>query len=144
MTMIADCREKYTKDAYPYGTQYRKPEEIPEDEINPYWEGKLNKENEEVVRGYDWAVEELDTFLEGSIDVAMRDYIGAHSSLQIDMGIMNDQRNISEFSRDEIKQMSKETYLLKAMHSEISNRLECVRNEMITSFIEGQDENNGH
>ena len=41
MTMFADCREKFSRDAYPYGTQFQKHEDIPKDEINPYWDGHL-------------------------------------------------------------------------------------------------------
>jgi len=36
-----DCRKKLTKDAYPYGMQFRKKEDIPPDEISPYWDGHL-------------------------------------------------------------------------------------------------------
>lgn len=38
-----DCRKKLTKDAYPYGMQFRKKEDIPPDEISPYWDGHLDE-----------------------------------------------------------------------------------------------------
>ena len=62
MTMFADCREKYTKNAYPYGTKFRKQADIPDDEINPYWNGNSKGEDKAEIRGYDWAVDQTDNF----------------------------------------------------------------------------------
>lgn len=134
MTMIGNCREKFKKDAYPYGDR------VPQDEINPYWEGNLKGENRENIQGYDWAIGDIDRFFECNIDEVMSEYLGAYAAGQIDMAVMNDQRTIDEFSEEEIAKMSKETYLLKAIHSELNIFMEDTRDEIITGLLDEQDD----
>ena len=106
--IFADCRKKYTKDAYPNGTQIRRSADIPEDEINPYWEGNLDKTGKDFVGGYDCAVQEVEAFFAN-----MDDYVD---------GVANDQR--------------------QEISMAISQYLERSRDEVITSLIDNQQEDN--
>lgn len=140
MTILANCREKFMKDAYPHGTRFQRSSEFEEGEINPYWEGNLKGANKATIQGYDWARIEIDSFFENSIDELMSERLGEYLANKIDMEVMIDQRPIDEFSEEEIAKMSKETYLLKAIHSELNKMIEVTRNEMITALIDGQDD----
>ena len=116
--IIADCRQKYTKNAYPYGTQCRRSSDISADEINPYWEGNLCKENKICIQGYDCAVEEIRAFFDNIEDYAPCE---GYSDAQ-----------------DEEKKN-----LCQAIKAKLDEYLECQRDEIITSLIENQEDNGG-
>lgn len=42
--ILPDCRQKYARDAYPYGSQFRRREDFAEDELNPYWDQQVKGE----------------------------------------------------------------------------------------------------
>lgn len=140
MTMFPNCREKYTKDAYPHGgTIFRRAEDIPEDEINAYWEGNVDKKYIPVLRGYDDAVDEVDHFFSNISDVIYERF-GEYEGNKVDDAIMCEDRPISDYDDGEISKMSKQTYILKLLHTEVAARLESYRNMMITSMIDSQGE----
>ncbi len=139
MTMIPDCRKKYIKDAYPYGTRFRSSSEFEEGEINPYWEGHLKGADKELVRGYDWAVENIGSYFADSIEDTVWKCLGRHAESQLDTSVLVSKRRIDEYSEEEISGMSRETYLLKSIHSDLLKEMEAFRNEMITSFLDGQE-----
>lgn len=141
MTMIANCRAKFTKDAYPSGgTRFRRADEIPEDEINPYWEGNLKGDSVEDIKGYDWAVYEVAHFFEEDIDEIADEYLGSYTASKIDGDVLSDEQDIDNYTYGEIRGMSRETYLLKLVYSKLRDVLEMARNEHITTCIEEQDE----
>ena len=141
MTMMANCRAKFTKDAYlGSGTRFHRADEIPEDEINPYWEGNLVKENRGLIEGYDSAVDEIVRFFEEDIDEFIEEYLGIYTASKIDKDVLSNDCDIDNYSYGEIAKMSKETYLLKVIYCKLMGELERMRNEHITVCIEEQDE----
>lgn len=138
MTILAKCREKFMKDAYPCGTIYQRPSEFKEGALNPYWEGNLNKENKEHINGYDCAVYEVQKFFEENIDEVIEEYLGAYTASRIDKDVIAEADNLSKLTLGEIAEMSKETYLLKAIYNELRQVLEYIRDEDITTLIEEQ------
>lgn len=134
MTMFPNCRARFTKDAYPYV------DGVPQDEINPYWEGNLTKENIGYIEGYDLAIDEIVCFFEENIDEPIEGYLGIHTASKIDKDVLSDDQDIDNYSYGEIAKMSKETYLLKVIYCKLRDALEMARNERITGFIEEQDE----
>lgn len=138
MTILANCREKFMKDAYPCGTIYQRPSEFEEGEFNPYWEGNLNKENKEHINGYDCAVYEVQKFFEEYIDEIIEQYLGAYTASRIDKDAIAETDNLSKLTYGEIAGMSKETYFLKVIYNELRQTLEFIRDEDITALIEEQ------
>lgn len=138
MTMIPDCRKKYIKDAYPYGTRFRSSSEFEEREINPYWEGHLKGADKDLVGGYDWAVETIERCFVNRAEDVVRKCLGRHAGSQVDIEVLVSKRDIDEYSEEEIASMSRETYLLKSIYSDLLDEMEVFRNEMITSFLDGQ------
>lgn len=128
--MTVDCREKYACKAYPWG--FRRPK----DELNPYWEGNLDEKSKKFIQAYDCAVEDMDNFFEHNTFFGLCKYIGDYSAAKIDEDVMADQRPIDKFSSEEIAKMSKETYLLKTVHTALSRVLENTRNHMIIGFLD--------
>ena len=138
MTMFPDCRAKFTKDAYPYGgPRFRRMADVPEDEINAYWEKNLNEENRQIVCGFDDAVDEIDYFF-NNISETIFERFGEYESSQVDDAVMCDDRMLDDFGENEIKNMNKQTYIYKMLHAELSKRVESFRNMMITSMIDHQ------
>lgn len=138
MTMFPDCRAKFTKDAYPYGgPPFRSMADVPEDEINAYWEKNLNDEHKRIVLGFDDAVDEIDYFFASIADTIFEQF-GEYESSQINDAVMCDDRSLYDFSEDEIKNMNKQTYIYKMLHTELSRRVESFRNMMITTMIDHQ------
>lgn len=138
MTMFPNCRAKYTKDAYPGGgAPFRRAEDIPKDEVNPYWEDNLSKRNRQIISGYDCAMEEVAIFF-SDITATICEYIGVYDRNQIDDDVMCDERHIEDFDDAEIIKMSKQTYVLKVLQSELIMQLESTRDMLITGLIDGQ------
>ncbi len=136
MSMFPNCRAKYTKDAYPGGGAiFRRAEDIPEDEINSYWEGNLGKQGKRIVGGYDAAMDEVDMFFK-NISETIYQCVGEYDSSQVDDAVMCDERWIDEYDDNEISKMTRQTYILKTLQSELLMKLECYRNVMITTLID--------
>lgn len=138
MTMFPNCRAKYTKDAYPGGgAPFRRAADIPKDEVNPYWEKNLSKENKQMLNGFDCAMEEVGSFF-SDIGVTIWEYMGMYDRNQVDDEVMCDERHIEDFDDAEVAKMSKQTYVLKVLQSELIMQLESTRDMLITGLIDGQ------
>ena len=138
MTMFPDCRAKFTKDAYPYGKPpFRSVADVPEDEINEYWEGHLDYDNGLIVHGLDKTAEEIDHFFR-NISRTVYERFGEYESSQVNDIVMCDERMLEDFSENEIRGMNKQTYTYKMLHEELSRMVENFRNMMITSMISSQ------
>lgn len=140
MTMYPNCREKYTKDAYPIGMRFRKYDDIPENEINPYWEENLEGANKTYVEGYDKAVEEVMNILCNKDFLAEQteEYFGRYLELRLDEAIVNSKDDLSQYSCDAIRDMNTETLAVKVLQCAILDWLETVRDEMVTALIDTQ------
>lgn len=134
MTMFANCREKYTRDAYPAGTPFRSVSEISENEINPYWDGHLKGEDKELVRGYDWAVKDINACFNG-ITEALEEYLGIRAAV-IDEKVVVDDDRLQDYDSQAIAHMNIETFIVKAMKEIVADYTECNRNGIVTGLID--------
>ena len=137
MSLFADCREKFTKDAYPFGTYTRKNEDIPADEINPYWDGNLKGSGKYYVDGYDYCIETIKNAFANLMDFgSVENVIGELAMGKIDMDVINDERDAIEFQANEKKAWSKETWIMKTMKDSLLEYMEGNRNELVTAILE--------
>lgn len=143
MSLFADCREKYTRDAYPYGTQFRKSKDIPKDEISPYWDGRLKGADKVYVSGYDDCAEDnikgfFDNLMtyEGELEDAFGETEIYH---KVDDNVLEDDRSAGEFPDDERESWTPETRILKTLKDCMLHYYEMSRNENITAIIDGGD-----
>ena len=135
MSLFADCREKYTKDAYPFGTYTRKNEDIPKDEISPYWDGNLKGSGKHYVDGYDYCVETFKNAFANIMDVdEVIDDTGFLKN--VDEDVINDDRPAEDFPIDEMEKWSKETKIMKLLKDCILEYTEIERNELVTAILE--------
>ena len=112
-------------------------EDVPEDEINVYWEENLNDMDKQIVGGFDEAVTEMDFFFK-SISNTIFERLGEYECSRIDDAVMCDGRMLDDFSENEIRNMNKQTYIYKMLHTELSKRVESFRNLLIVSMISGR------
>jgi len=138
MTMFADCREKFMKNAYPSGTMFQKNEDIPKDEINPYWEGNLKGEGKAYVAGYDMCVEAvLKNFAaNAAINEKMIDAFGMNFANRVDESVLADERFLDDIPEDEQAKWTKETLLMKVVQDILLDDAESYRDELVTSILE--------
>lgn len=142
MTMFADCREKFSRDAYPYGTQFQKHEDIPKDEINPYWDGHLKGEDRAYINGYDNGSEDnINDFFSNFLayECELDNAFGTHLFRKVDESVLEDERDITEFSEEERAEWSKETLILKTLKDCMLDNAEATRNEIVTALIDSGD-----
>lgn len=142
MTRIANCRKELYKDAYPYGYRHE-----PADEKNPYWQGFLNDENKKVIEGYDMAVNEvLNSAVCNVADGKWVNFIVpeiVHRELEnlFDKLISLDKELTREKFAELCHGCSPATMAMAAVWLDIMEQVERSRNEIITSMIDGQEEN---
>jgi len=142
MTMFADCREKFSRDAYPYGTQFQKHEDIPKDEINPYWDGHLKGKDRAYINGYDDATKDgINGFFSNFLayEYELDNAFGTNLFRNVDESVLEDERDISEFSEEERAEWSKETLILKTLKDCMLDNAEATRNEIVTALIDSGD-----
>lgn len=131
---LANCREKYTRDAYPVGTPFRSVSEISESEINPYWDGHLTGEDKELVRGYDWAVKDVNACFD-NISEALEEYLGTRAAV-IDEKVIVSKESLSDYDRQAIVHINIETFIVKAIKEIITDFAECNRNGIVAGLID--------
>ena len=134
MIMFANCREKYTRDAYPAGTPFRSASEIPENEINPYWDGHLKGEDRELIRGYDWAVNDINACF-NDVTVALEEYLGIRAAA-IDEKVIESDERLKEYDSQAINRINIETFIIKAMKEIVADYTEYNRNGIIAGLID--------
>lgn len=144
MTMFADCRQKFTKDAYPFGTRFRKSKDISADEINPYWEGNLNEENKSRIRCFDWGAAEADNFFSNLCNGdTVIDYLAkdeAEKAEEICGTISAALRDDEDFDFDElVKDCPRIVKVIAAIQVDLARWVEMERNQIITSMIDSQE-----
>lgn len=149
MTMFADCREKFMKDAYPYGgPKGRENTDNLEGEINPYWDGNLNDDNKYCVFGFDTAAEMADGTFANDLSSYIDDYweeyfeerFGKLDKLNIDDDVLGERKCIDDYTEEEISKWSKATALLMIAKEVLLDTLEMERNELVTGLIDSQDD----
>ena len=142
MTMIANCREKYTKDAYPYGFRH-----VDKYEINPYWEGQLKGDNQKEIFGYDHGTDTaLNAFCNAEIGDMLKKYAGGKDITEIETlaqeiySMIEDSEKYTESDFEEVidKATSSKTKAILAMMVDISSWNEDERNMLITARMDEQ------
>lgn len=135
--IIANCREKHTRDAYPYGMPYRRMADVPEDEISPYWEGRLKGGNREYVNGFDHCVEDsVDAFWDNLADSELLARFVGQDDLQAAQDAYDPDL---EKAPDPAKlKISREAKLLVALRYALRRYVEDDRNMLVTSLLDGQ------
>ena len=151
--LFPNCREKYTKKAFPCGMRFRKLSDIPDDEINPYWDKNLKGARRTFIDGYDEAVllatEKMFSYYEDDLKDVLYENIGVDgdeesfdeefAKLNIDFDVLADEKSIYDYSFEEKQKWSVTTALLMALKLIMVENLECERNEMVTFMIENQE-----
>lgn len=127
--IMPDCRKKYARDAYPYGSQWCRREDYGEKGINPYWEQRLKGEDREFIRGFDACTEDaIGTFFSMAETYLDDD--------EIDYDVLDDERPIEEIPDEEKKSWNSKTRLLKKIKDNLLFHIEATRNEDIVVLIE--------
>ena len=128
-----DARSKY--DQYPFTKS--------ETEPNPYYQEYLSKDDDTFLDGYDWAInEEMDSFF-GNMDAYeddLADILGIEPEEGENIPIDYELLSKEEPAEEDIKNASRETKLLLWAKQNLLNWMEMSRNELVTSMIDGMDE----
>lgn len=106
-----------------------------------YNEKYLDEINSEIVCGYDYSIQDnIDNFFNNisnwEDDIAYALGLDEDESLNIDEEILGSEKDIDDYSEEEIKEMGKTTALLVTLKQRMLEWAENNRDEMITSFIE--------
>ena len=64
---------------------------------------------------------------------------GTHLFRNVDESVLEDERDISEFSEEERAECSKETLILKTLKDCMLDNAEATRNEIVTALIDSGD-----
>ncbi len=155
MSYIPNCRPKFAKDAG--STPYRKAEDIPADEINPYYYGLLNGDNAEFLKGFDWNTANAVNKLFDNLDVYWREF--EHAGLNVDeidftvdgsiecpnanlpdCGNSEESKWFSEYSEEELSKMSQSTKVMLLMKEILNDYIEKERDILVTSMIDDMED----
>ena len=103
---------------------------------NEYWEGYLNENQSQFIVGYDYCTDAMMNMLDNlKIYKSLFD-IAKINIENIDMSIMDEDKNLDEYSEDELNRMTSETKILKAIQGAILKYAERERSELIVSMID--------
>ena len=127
--------------------QYRDPllagkKENGEPVENAYYHGYLNDKDASEIFGYDYASDTFDVLFH-NLDI----YDDVFEELGIDINkdapdlkAIYEKRMLSEYSEDELCQMSQTTKICKAFHDIVLHWLNMERDEIVTGMIDSMDE----
>lgn len=139
MSLFANCREKYLKDAYPLGTINRKSSEINEKELNPYWEGNLYGQDKDFLNGYDYAAYQNINDFFGNLDIYYEKFLAIFTSRELNSIDMDSVNKAEELTENDMSDLNASTLLFIILKRAILEYQEMRRNELITSMIENQE-----
>ncbi len=149
MSYIPNCRPKYKREAGPF--PYIKTEDIPKDEINPYWYGLLQGRDKEFVTGFDFNTGEALNNLFDNLEVYEEELMSLGINVNdIDTEIVNGSYDeddefrpckwYNEYSHRDLCSMNKATRLMLFIKYMINDYVEMERDNLITSLIESMSE----
>ncbi len=138
MSETPNCREKYLTPKFK-GTLGSKTIEM---EKNPYWEGYLRGDNELVIEGFDKAMIDgvWNFFANLEIYESILKEATGLDDIEPDQSVMEDERSITEYTEEELNEMTPATRLFKGLQDCIIDFIEDSRNQVITGMIEEMDE----
>lgn len=140
MTLIPDCRKKYLTDAYPNGTYHRSHSEISSKELNPYYQGNLNEEDQAFLNGYDYAIHlpvrnlfnNLDVYADELEELTFLNKLFGKDWLS--------QLDLEAIDSDELPKgtpLNAATRFFRLLRLMLFDFSEMERNELIVSMIDG-------
>lgn len=144
MTYIPTVRNRFNKPLYKHT---RGAEKIT-DNRNPYWEGYLSDHDggAAMIVGFDYAADTVDNIFH-NLDVYMSDLIaaglmgeGKDEIPSIDESIVFSDKELEDFSEEELLQMTPLTRAAKAFRDIIRDWVESERDSFIVGNIEGTAE----
>lgn len=144
MSMFPDCRQQYTRDAYRHygGDRFRKMQDIPPDEVSPYWQGHLKGENRQRTAGYDYCAEQVKLFFSNTdvYEEELGEALGDRKFWdKLDPDVIEDERSINEFTLEERKTWSRPTLIFKTIQDCMLDFIEMTRNESIVAMLDEQE-----
>lgn len=132
MTYIPSARKKY-KDNLFGNTQGA----LDIKELNPYYEGFLDKDGKASISGYDWAVDEIENFFMTITDRIEFDDEVTEKSVR---DFINSDKEIDEYDDFELAMYGASALAIKTVKEELFKHLESYRDETIVSLIENMDD----
>lgn len=108
-------------------------------EPNPYYEGNLNAENKQIKNGYDFACNSIKSFF-SNISIyedALQEFFNTEN---IDEEVLT--ASWEDLNEEEIEGLSSETAICLCIKDCLLHYMEINRNELVTSLLEEQNENN--
>ena len=131
MSYFRNVRDKYDTDFKNTGKK----------EPNPYYEGYLNEQDKVYINGYDHNTENVVTnfFYNTDIYTERFEQIG-FDPLKVDANVLQDEKDIDDYSEEELDAMSMETKVLLAIANSLLEYIESDRNMLITSMIDNLSE----
>lgn len=132
MTYIPDTRNKFKPQLYK-GTKGASAEP----ELNPYYEGNLNDEDKTFVKGFDYAVEDIeDTFKTIDDYLEIEDFQLTSEEIEF----ISADNELENYTDEELEPYRDNAILIKLIKDIVLRTLECTRDEIITSMIDEYDE----
>lgn len=145
MSIIPNCREKYTKDI-------NLSNDVDEKEINPYWFGLLLGKDAEYLMGYDFNTEFVVNNLFDNLDIYADELkqIGIDIE-ELDKNIVNGASDTNEkdnrpckwyceYSKEELDGMNDTTKIFLLIKYMLNKHMEDNRNLLVTSMIENMND----
>ena len=129
MSYIPNTREKTI--VSPYSGQRTK---------NGYWQGYLNKRDADIVRGWDFAVEDMMWILK---ELNGTEYVFEEIGISwsdIDGKAISSDRALDSYTKEELKTMDVATKVAIAIKEFLKSMMEINRDELIVSFIDSMDD----
>lgn len=115
-------------------------DKVSKNEINYHWEGYLAENDANFIVGYDYCTDAMMNMMDNlHIYKGMFELAGLDVDA-IDKKILDEDKNIDEYTEDELSTFSSETKILKALQSIILNYADRERSEVIISMIDDMSE----
>lgn len=141
MSYIPNCREKYAKDVY--ANYFNLNKDIPDGEINAYWDGNLKGEDKAFINGFDYCVDDAINNLFNNLDVFESEFeeVGIDVN-EIDSDIVNGDMECKwypYYAEEELEKMNSSTRIMLLIKYVLNLNTETNRNMLVTSMIEGME-----
>lgn len=103
---------------------------------NPYWEGNLNDKGRIMLNVFDMCMEDVELFftsLESYRDELLE---AGFDPYMIDDEVIKADKDLDEFSPEELRGMSRETKIALALGNALLQNMEATRNDWVIGMLE--------
>lgn len=125
MSYIPNVRDKFVKT-----------ETLDKTVNNEHWEGYLNNPDANYVAGYDYATGTMMNMLDHLVLYEHMFKLAGIDVFKVDKSIMDEDKNLDEYTDSEIDEMNQETLFFKAIQSGIIQFAEQERDDLIVDMID--------